>query len=293
MQKIKTFFTTLFRSFTDPSYYQDVIAAKGTFSFKYFSLFYVFLSLIVTSAMAFTFLKTAPNTVNEGLDELVKLYPESLEVTFDTQSAQISTQGVEEPVIITMPKSENITTDLENILVIDTAASAESITDYKTAMLLTQNNLVTINESDSGFQIIPLKELAESLKDPQTGHAITSITLNKNFIESNLPLVKKTIATLIKYAPFAIFPILAIGYIISRLFFLLLMTLITSIVALILGKNLSYGKMFQLGLHTVTVTDGITKLQELVFHYPVPWLYSFAFLGITFIALLAIKPARQ
>jgi hypothetical protein len=69
------------------------------------------------------------------------------------------------------------------------------------------------------------------------------------------------------------------------------MTILTTLFNLLLGRGLKYRQVWQIGLHTITVTDTITKLSALVFAGSVAPIYNFAFLGITFIALLGIKPA--
>jgi hypothetical protein len=63
--------------------------------------------------------------------------------------------------------------------------------------------------------------------------------------------------------------------------------------AMILGKKLTYVKVYQLGLHTITVAEGITKISSLVFRNSATSLFSFAFLGISFIALLGIKTNQE
>ena len=65
------------------------------------------------------------------------------------------------------------------------------------------------------------------------------------------------------------------------------------IFASLLGKKLPYSKIYQMGLHTITVAEGITKLSSLVFKNSVNSLFSFAFLGISFIALLGINRKNE
>lgn len=294
MKKLKTFFITIFRSFTDPGYYNDVLEASNSFSLKYFSLYYVFLSLLVVSVFSYSMYQNLPSLLDSSIDTIVAMYPNDLEVTLDTQKSEVSVHGAPEPIIITLPESENAEITTKNLLVIDTNASVEDFGKYETALLLTKTNLISIaNQGQAGYQVIPLTDITEGLSDEASGRTITSLTLNKSFIESNIPLVKSVAQKVMKILPFALFPLFALGYIASRLIYLAFMTLLVSILSVLTGKNLSYGKLFQIGLHTITVTDGITKLQQLVFQNPVPMLYSFAFLGITFIALLGITSTKK
>lgn len=295
MQKLKTFFIVLFRTCTDPAYYNDVIKASGNFSFKYFTLFYVVLSILSVGLLSATTLRSLPATVDSGIDTARNWYPENLVVTFDTTKSEISVSGAPEPIIIPLPDSQNVDTKYKNFFVLDTSASPNDFEKYHTVMLLTKTQLISMSSeaSNGGYQVLPLTDITEGMNDETSNRAITSLTLNKSFIESNIPQVKKAALKVIKMAPFILLPLFIFGYVLSRLIYLAFMTLLTLILGMIAGKNISYGKMFQIGLHTITVTDGITKLQQTVFQTPMPSLYSFAFLGITFIALLGITTKQQ
>jgi hypothetical protein len=295
MQKIKTFFITLFRTFTDPAYYNDVLKASGSFSFKYFSLFYALLSLLSVGILSATTLRTLPTLVDSGIDTARNWYPENLEVTFDTTKSEITVAGAPEPIIIPLPDSENVDTTYKNFFVLDTSATSDDFEKYHTIILLTKTQLISVGDEGRGnsYQVLPLTDITESLKSDESGRAITSLTLNKSFVESNIPMVKQMAHKAIQMAPFFLLPLFVIGFILSRLAYLTFMSLLTMILSNLAGKNISYGKMFQIGLHTITVTDGITKLQQVVFQSPMPSLYSFAFLGITFIALLGITTKLQ
>ena len=288
MNKLKIFFTPLFRSATDPEYYREVVTAKSGFSLKYFSAFYVFLAISITTTLYFTSLRQAPNQVTEFLQSAADLYPTDLEVTLDTVTSEISTKGVPEPIIIPLPTSVNVETDIKNLAVIDTSATSEQISSYQTAVLITKTHLATLSDSNSGYQIFPISEFTQNLKEDENGHAITSLTLNKGLIDSYLPLVKQTSLKFLQVLPAIMAPVLFVGYFIGRLIFLAFFSLITTLMAGIMGRGLRYGQLFLIGLHTITITDAITKLSQLAFKNPVDSLYGFAFLGITFIALLGI-----
>lgn len=294
MQKLKTFFITLFRSYTDPSYYNDVVKAPGSFSFKYFSLFYVFLSLISVIYLSTTTLHTLPTTIDSSIEMARSWYPEKLEVTFDTTKSEIAVSGAPEPIIIPLPDSQNLDTTYKNFFVLDTSATSDDFEKYHTIILLTKTQLISVGDNGTGsYQVLPLADITEGMQNDPSGRAITSLTLNKSFIESNIPMLRKTAYSIAEMAPLFLFPLFVLGFILSRLAYLAFMTLLTNLLAMIAGKNLPYGKMFQIGLHTITVTDGITKLQQVLFNYPVPSFYSFAFLGITFIALLGINSNKK
>lgn len=295
MQKIKTFFIAFFRSCTDPSYYNDVVKAPGSFSFKYFTFFYIALSLLSVGFLSATTLRTLPTVIDSSIENARNSYPENLEITFDATKSEISVSGAPEPIVIPLPDSQNVDTKYKNFFVLDTSASSNDFEKYRTIILLTKTHLISMSgeESNGGYQVLPLTDISEGMNDETSSRAITSLTLNKSFVESNIPQVKKAALKVIQMAPFILLPLFIIGYVLSRLIYLAFMTLLSLILGMIAGKNLPYRKMFQIGLHTITVTDGITKLQQVVFQTPMPSLYSFAFLGITFIALFGITTKKH
>lgn len=288
MIKIKIFFRTLLHSFTDPNYYGDVIKAKFNFSLKYFIVFYILLSsLFSIYTLVFVNNEVSPR-IDGVVDEVVGMYPNDLIISFDGESSVLSTDGVEEPVVIPMIESEYIETDIESLLVIDTQANAEDISEYGSLLLLTDSYISTISDSSGGFQIFPLDELFAVINDNDSGRKITSVTLDKTFVDTNTPLVKVILHKFARMLPVIVFFGSIIFLIVSRLILLLILTVFNLIFVSLLGKKLRYSKMYQIGLHTITVAEGITKLSSLIFRDSVNSLFSFAFLGISFIALMGI-----
>jgi hypothetical protein len=78
MNKLRTFFRTLFKSLTSPQYYTDVLRAKFSFSLTYFFVLQLFLAGLTTLRIL------VPVTVFDVpklANEAVKLYPADLVIT--------------------------------------------------------------------------------------------------------------------------------------------------------------------------------------------------------------------
>ena len=246
------------------------------------------------SIYSWVFVKNEVTPRIDGVvDEIVSMYPSDLIISFDAESNILSTEGVEEPVIIPMFKNDYVETDIESLLVIDTEASAEDISEYNSVFLFTDSHVSTISDGSGGFQIFPFEEMFATINDNDSGRKITSVTLDKTFVDTNIPSVKVILHKFARLLPVIVFFTAMLFMIISRLILLLILSVFNLIFASLLGKKLSYSKIYQMGLHTITVAEGITKLSSLVFKNSVNSLFSFAFLGISFIALLGINRKNE
>jgi len=288
MNMLRTFFKTLARTFTDPKYYQDIIAAAASFSFKYFFFFYLLLAVAITTYTSVNFLPTIGEYADQAIDDVVNLYPDDLVLTLD--GGQLATEGVAEPIIFGLPSEADIglpEEEIENLLVIDTSADVGDINNYKAFILLTKTDAVMrSDESLSAYRVIPLSEISSQMPDK-------ILKLDKPFIDQQMPQINQALDQLMKMLPWLVFLFLAAWLPISRLFYLLLMSLVTWALASMFGRGLNYGKVFQIGLHTVTIADGVTKLQRLIYPSLFPFLFTLAFLGTTVIALFALKPIKK
>jgi hypothetical protein len=293
MRILKTYFRTIFKTLTDPDYYNDVAKQKGGFSFKYFFAFYLMLSILVAGFISFSVLPQTKDFIEDGFDQALEFYPNEMELTLNLEEGRLSSSGIEEPFVIPIPYDPPAkqASNLDNILVIDTGAEESSIIDYRSALLLTERFLVVrSDEISSSYQVIPYTEALPQIKKLETEHGdISQLVINKEFLAAQEPMVENFANQLIKIAPWFIFLTVLIWYPISRLVYLLVMTILTFALANMFGRKLKYGQMYKVGLHTVTIADGVTKLQFLLYPIILPGLFTLAFLGTTLIAIFAIK----
>ena len=168
--------------------------------------------------------------------------------------------------------------DLENLLVIDTAApfTLEGFHGYKTAVLLMKDNVAYY--SDKGeIRIQPLKGIPDT-------------TINK-------PTVAKLVG---KIAPFLVFigPLIAIG-----VFLIAMIALSFKLAYLLFGafliwglmkiKKISggYGKAYQIGIHAMTLSILLNVIIFLfVPNFRVPFFFTIVMLVVAFVNLRSSQP---
>ena len=301
MRFIKTFGKTFWRSVTDPHYYADVIKAPFGFSFKYFLLFYFLLSAVMTAFVAIQVLPGARNVADEGVDALVQMYPEDLQLTMDFEAGELSTEGVAEPIVIPIPIDSSIedniqiNPDVDNLLVIDTNARVDDFLDYNTIALATKTELVVMADEDvTRYQVIPFSQFSSENAPIETGTGgqLQSFMVDRDLLDSGVPGIKAFLHQMILVAPWFIFLGVFVFMVVSRLVYLLVMSLFVLTLASLTGRRLTYAKSYQLGTHTVTVADLVTKVQFLLYPTVFPFLFSLAFLGTSLIALMGVRKAR-
>lgn len=239
--------------------------------------------------------------MEDGVDRLVSLYPADLRLMMDFDTNELSTEGVKEPVIIpitAVSELENnvqVNPDVKNLLVIDTSASIEDFLEYQTMMLATKKELVVLaDQQASRYQVIPYSELGANGQPIQTstGGELKSFTVDKNLLVNGAPELKAFLDKLARMAPWFIFLGVYIFLLVSRMIYLLFMSVLVMILGSLTGRKLAYGKSYQLGMHAVTISDLVTKVQFLLYPTVFPFLFSLAFLGTSLIALMGIKKRK-
>jgi hypothetical protein len=273
MNKLTTFFRTFIQTISNPDYYNDVIKSKFSFSLKYFLVFYLFLS-IVTAFHYSIVIKPKLQTLGVNLvDELNNNYP--ADMVMDFKNGQLSITGAPEPVNLPFPQTVNdlvSSSDYKYLLSVDTQNTPDS-----QALLTLDKNNFTIHQPDGTQQTIPLSEFHD-------------MTLDKNSLGLTTSVLSSTIAKFIDWSPFLVLLAALVGLTAGSLILLLILSLFTWTVSNILNKHLTYGKSYQLGLHTVTFAETVGLLQKLLFpDFPTARLFGIAFFGSTLFALWALK----
>jgi hypothetical protein len=255
--KFSIFFYCLKNTFINASYYRDILKAPFSFSFKFFLFFFFLYAIAGTTVFYFKEEPAINKFLNNFSQNLSHVYPEELIITIT--DGQAST-NVEEPYAIDINQlgaifpqydfPENPFGDYQNILVIDTAGSVENFAEYKTMMLLTQKNLVTV-DSQNKFQLFPLAE-------------IENFTLDRAVVDKAIELIIPYFSYVVPIATAFVFLYFIILLPATKLIYLLFLALVLLLLGKIMSLSISYGKAYQVGLHLIVIFTILTGILSLV-----------------------------
>jgi len=229
------FFKNIKNSIYNPNYYNSVIAKPFSSSLKYFLLFILLLTLLTTIILSFTTIPKIKFFIDTVSKEILRYYPDELEIVI--KKGKVST-NVQEPYFIKISSnSKNIL--VQNILVINTKTpfSLENFKDYKTACLLTEENLVCYDENQA-IKISPLTNIPD-------------FKLNKLIVSSFLTKIQPFFKLFYPLFILALFMIIFIASL-WRMIYLFFGALLIWLVAKIRKIDIGYKKSYQLGLYLMT-----------------------------------------
>ncbi|MFA5962358.1 MAG: DUF1189 family protein [Parcubacteria group bacterium] len=235
------FFKKVGKSIYGPEYYQELIEKPFSYSVKYFALFSLIAVVVLVAGFSLFSFPKINKVLNDAVHTAVESYPQELVVTFKNGNVSIN---ADEPYFLKLPDSMKEDTDrsrkLENLITIDTKseASADNLSKYKTAILVTKNYLV-YQESNGKITTQSLEKMPDMVIDK------ISVT---SFVDKYSPYLK------LLFPLFVVgFFIFAIFFIMFRLCYLLLAALLIWLVAHAKNVEIGYGKSYQLGLHLMTL----------------------------------------
>lgn len=278
IQKLKLFFDRVVKSLTKFKYYKEIEKANFKFSLKYLFVLFYFISLISSIIFAVSasiwFMPRIPQFVASFEKEANSLYPSDLVVT--VKDGNISTNQKEPYSIDTLNKL-NLNGDYEHFVTIDTSAEASDIKDKNTQILITKNEIVTLD--DESYKVYPIDETANLVVDKNSVQALISqVSPYLKYIE---PL-----AIIILIASVLLFPFIGAGLaLIGQLIYLLIFTCILFVTAKIMKKNLEYKKLYQLSMHGSTLPILLTLVVSTL-GITMPFLLGTAILLIFMILVL-------
>jgi len=255
MRRIKTFIKTFKRSLTEPSYYQDILTAKLSFSFKYLFALLFFVSLIVGVSLSIKILKLIPQTpkfVESTKSFMVETYPKELKLTL--KEGKITT-NVKEPYFIDLAGDKKASIEpFKHFIALSTKGNPEDIKSLDSLFLLTSDNLIISEGTSSGsYRVV---SLASTLAKIPNGVSMDK-TLFTSILDMFTPYVLRVLPRIIIGLSLLIlifYPLLrgTFGFIFQTVF-LLPASFVLFVGAKVLKKNLSFAKMYQMSLHGATV----------------------------------------
>lgn len=268
------FFKNIKNSIYNPNYYKRIIADPFPSSLKYFLLFILLLTLLITAILSFTTIPKIKFFIDTMSKEILRYYPDELEIVI--KKGKVST-NVQEPYFI-KTSSDSKNTSLENILVINTKDlfSLENFKNYKTACLLTEENLVCYDANQT-IKINPLTNIPD-------------FKLNESIVSSFITKIKPFFRL---FYPFFILVFFMVIFIASlwRMIYLFFGALLIWLVAKIRKVDIGYKKSYQLGLYLMTtpfLIDFLIKyvLNPLGITLNIPYLFTIV---LVIMAVLNLK----
>ncbi len=264
MQKIKTFFRTLFLSCTSPKYYADILKTRFGFSFKYF-LFLQFLTalaiatLIIVPISRFdlvSFLNSAKNS-----------YPKSLVVS--VKSGRLS---INQPLPYRIPLSgewsKEMVTNQETSPAIHYFVVFQSDKNITGALdvfaqdsfiVLTETTIYVLDNSNGGLRVYPItnKENFE-LNQAKVDQFFSAFASNV-FVKHKLyvPLMAAFFLVIV-------FPIMLLVGLVMAAIFGLFVWIMGKVLSgpIMAGQLLSYRKSVQVTFHSMTLITVVQKILE-------------------------------
>lgn len=288
MNKIRTFFYVLVKTFSSPSYYLDILKAPFSFSLKFF-YFYFLLYVVAATIIAIPqLLLPFTNTLATLPAKIEQLYPAELEIKIINGEASTN---VPEPYYFSLkkpeakvlkeqtPNVENVVL-VENLLVIDTKGNVENFNAYKTYALLTKKNLVVLDENGT-LRVTSLSE-------------VKNTTINRQFVRNIISQFSPFLKFVLPILIVGLFVVLLIFLPISEMFYLLFFSLITLLIAKILSFRISYEKSYQLGLHLIVIpATFFGVLQALKVSLPIPFLRTIIMIILAVVVLNRLKQIEE
>lgn len=290
MNPLKTFFYSLKRSLFEPKYYKDVADASFGFSFKYlwFLLFLLtFIKILLFGGQYLTSRNSIQPEVNKLMIYAENFYPKELKLQI--KNGQLST-NVEEPYIFDLEKDAS-QTDQKHFLIIDTKGSIENYPSYGSYVLATKNAVVYPSKSSNNkvgeTSVFYFRDLKKNL------------TIDKKTYDNLLNVVKPyapKVGILVNYLMLLFSPLFLIFgsffWTIGVMFGLLFLTFFVWIVNLIFKKQYSFGSLFKMGMHAVTLPILVSQVSGYL-KSPYPTFYSWIFLIWMLVILLQRSPAEK
>lgn len=288
MNKLKTFVRTFSQSLTNPGYYKDILKAKFSFSLKYLILLLLIINLLGGIKFAVSAFKLFPQIepfLGKARVVLSNLYPDKLVLTVKKQKI---TTNVKEPFNIEFPAETGTISPYQHLLTIDTKGKVDDYPKYESVLLLTADNLVTPDDKGEGtYKIVPLGEKLAQVPE--------GTKIDKAFYEENLKridpylgrvpkMIKGVLIASVILLPFVI----TFLSLVWKLIYLLALALIFWILVKILKKKLSYGEVYRLSLHGLTLPITFSFALSLL-GISLPFVYSLVLIIWMVVVLVKIK----
>jgi hypothetical protein len=289
MNKLKTFFYSFKRSAFDISYYRDIVKVPFVFSLKYLYILLFFVSLFGSLRLAVPLalsIPLVPENVEKFKTYVRTAYPAELEI--QVQNGELST-NVQEPYYIDLPDQQKQTNgEYKHMITIDTEGQIENYADYSTLVLVTKKSVAYPDRSNKGtYRVASL----DQIKKP--------VTINKkiydSFLDEVFPYLQYVTAAVVIFIILLVFVlpfITAVFVMLGYMLYLLVIGVLLWFISSIFKTELTYGKVYQLSMHGITLPILFTTLLGL-FSIQVPYIFTAGLLLWMVVILAQLKPVKK
>ncbi len=267
------FFHHFKRSVSDTSYYQELRGKSFWFSLRYLYFLLLLVTLVSSVLLSISlsvFISKAPGFVAGAKNYLASAYPP--ELVIKVANGELST-NVKEPYIIDYPpqlKEEIMKSNkgYDSFITIDTKANPDNFADYHTLILVTKKSVVyPDNQRDGSYKVQQFDQKADdkpvTINRQKYDQFLTQAT---PYIDGIPSFLKYLVVALLVVWPFAG---AALG-LLWNLLYLLFASLLVLVVGLIMRKDVSYGEVYRMSMHAMTLSILYSLLQS-VFNFHVPF----------------------
>lgn len=287
MHKIATFRYILIRSLTDRTYYHELLSTPFKFSLKFLSaLIFLIVTINITALsiqLAF-FIPDLPQNLDAFHSRVSQIYPKDLEITVENGLLSINKPT---PYDIDIPEL-NQQIDVDHTITFDPQAEISDFDSYDTLMLVTDQEIIYKNYSvpNTPYEVLPFSQIQESTLINRQDYDNLMAQLDSVFdsLKVSAPYL---LAAFTVIAPF-LFTLISVAW---ELFNLILLTAILYFVSRAFKVNLSFWKLYQLGMHGLAVPLSF-KFFLTMMGIHIPMLFASAFLLWMVLVLSRFEKSR-
>lgn len=245
MRKLSIFLRTFGKSTFSLTYYHEIVKAPFLFSLKYFIVFSITLGLGLTFLLSWAILPYLTTFTSRVNNRISNLYPNDLII--ELKDGQLTTNQAE-PIRFPLPYELFMATppaisdqNQLYLITIDTRKKPRDIADSKSIFFITRETIsVKDSTDDASYRAYPLKEFGDAHIDKDT---VTKSLLSLKPLWDFLPYLAVLV---ILGGCVLLLPV-------TKLIFLLFMTVLVWPLTHLFKLNLSYQKLVQIGLHALTL----------------------------------------
>lgn len=246
MQQLSTFLHVFVSSISQPKYYQKVLAVKSWFSWKYFLFLNAVLSLLTLVYVLPPLTQFQPSVV---ADEAVSVFPAELVVYGNEEGLSINQ---ERPYSVPFPEFLTDETSVGfNLVTFSTDEAVATVQDFyesQSLAVVTETTIYMLDDTDTGeVRVYAMPTFTEHFEVSQADvQTVAQQIVEHPFFAQKWYVPIVSVAALILVFIFSL-----IGRVVALVIFSAVAWVVIAV--FMKSKKLSYGQLFQIGLHSLTL----------------------------------------